>query len=108
MRRGRGPPATEGWKCRCKPTAAAAAVVNTRLIHVQLTTVQDLNADADVQRLKQRRQNLMYQVAVLQLQRVRAAAAAAAAPAPPLRRCIANSLSSHNAQEKMASMLQTR
>jgi hypothetical protein len=30
-----------------------------------------LNEDADVQRLKQRRQNLMYQVAVLQLQRVR-------------------------------------
>ena len=37
---------------------------------MQLTRLQVLNADADVQRLKQRRQNLMYQVAVLQLQRV--------------------------------------
>jgi len=41
--------------------------------------VQDLNEDADVQRLKQRRQNLMYQVAVLQLQRVRDVRAAAPA-----------------------------
>jgi hypothetical protein len=33
---------------------------------------QELNADTDVQQLKRRRQNLMYQVAVLQLQKVRA------------------------------------
>ena len=39
-----------------------------------LTMLQILNDDADVQQLKQRRQNLMYQVAVLQLQRVSAAA----------------------------------
>jgi hypothetical protein len=39
-----------------------------------LTLLQVLNDDADVQQLKQRRQNLMYQVAVLQLQRVSAAA----------------------------------
>ena len=41
------------------------------------TLRQDLHEDADVQQLKQRRQNLMYQVAVLQLQRVSDGAAAA-------------------------------
>ncbi len=41
------------------------------------TLPQDLNEDAEVQQLKQRRQNLMYQVAVLQLQRVSDGAAAA-------------------------------
>jgi hypothetical protein len=49
---------------------AGACVRTESLAHM----LQVLNDDADVQQLKQRRQNLMYQVAVLQLQRVSAAA----------------------------------
>ena len=64
--------------------------------------VQDLNEDADVQRLKQRRQNLMYQVAVLQLQRVREGSGARATTAPNVH------YRNKTMQEKMAAMLQTR
>ncbi len=61
--------------------------------------VQDLNEDADVQRLKQRRQNLMYQVAVLQLQRVSKGSGARAVTAPNVL------YRDKTMQEKMAAML---
>ena len=61
--------------------------------------VQDLNEDADVQRLKQRRQNLMYQVAVLQLQRVSEGSGARAVTAPNVL------YRDKTMQEKMAAML---
>ncbi len=68
---------------------------------VCVTVAQELNEDADVQRLKQRRQNLMYQVAVLQLQQVRNSSRAAASRRP-------NFIHRDNQQGKMTAMLQTR
>ncbi len=64
-----------------------------------VTVAQDFNEDAEVQRLKQRRQNLMYQVAVLQLQQVRDMRALQTATKVHFR---------HSLQGKMAAMLQTR
>ena len=63
------------WRVRSCAEMMPTSHVTRHTSHV--TLIQNMSADADVQRLKQRRQNLMYQVAVLQLQRVRAAAPAA-------------------------------
>ena len=64
------PPAA--LKCRYshgRPSPRDVLQHHCHLLH-SMTPAQELDHDADVQRLKQRRQNLMYQVAALQLQKV--------------------------------------
>jgi hypothetical protein len=47
-----------------------ASIRTNPITSICITLLQVLNDDEDVQQLRQRRQNLMYQVAVLQLQQV--------------------------------------